>query len=192
MGSVVVLLLERPHTTLNTITMAFTVSSCCCYDLSTGSAIIAVLGLLASIYMTIAGWVYLGIFVQTKSLLSNYQSGPFDILIAFVAVLLVFGLLHLLFYSFLVHGTAKKQPGYVKAWLVFAYIFLVLDVVCILASAFLYNLFILIPTIIGLCIYIYFIMVVRSHHLILTAGNSEHSAKTGLEFHNVMRNSNPA
>merc|ERR1712243_44963 len=134
--------------------MVYRLSSCCCYDLKTGSSIIAVLGLLAYIGITISEASNLGII---------YENSDNSTLITVFICMLLAGIINLIFYALLVCGTAKSHPGCIKAWLVFMYITLWVDVIFSCGSIYFFDVDRIIFSFSRFLLNLYFVSVVRSY-----------------------------
>merc|ERR1712025_56176 len=145
---------------------------------------------MGSIGMTLAGIVNLVIYGTANA---HYGTNHINILIGAFSVILVLGLINITFFSFLVHGTANNHPGFVRAWLIFVYIFIGIDLLMILVSCILsFNFFSLIVSVPALIIKLYLVSVVRSFHISLKNEESNLApeipvkSNVNLEFNNKM------
>merc|ERR1719369_809075 len=158
------------------------VSSCCCYDLRTGSSIIAVLGLIFATVYTIAGAAGLAIYVpQVPTYIGN------ELIILF-SIIVVAGAVALVFYALLVHGTSKNHPGFTNAWIIYQCILLGLGIIG-MAITFIFtrNIINCIGQVIGLSLQLYFLSVVRSYRSQLIQKSQEEKPKiSDKEFSNKL------
>merc|ERR1712059_174754 len=98
--------------------------------------------------------------------------GGHELMVALSAsFLVVYGIIPLVFYSFLIHGTSKKHPGLTNAWLIFMYIWLGIMAVGMIISLFSFNVISLIGQIAILALLLFFVSVVRSYRLELVNQN---------------------
>ena len=95
-------------------------TSCCCYNLKIGSSIIAVIFFLLYFEIMIAACFLLGIGAY-------WAYHGHELVIGISAVYIIIELIHLLFFSFLIHGTVKVQQRFVQTWLIFTYIFIAIE-----------------------------------------------------------------
>jgi hypothetical protein len=152
------------------MTMAFEVNSCCCFNLKTGSSIIAVLGLLFTAVLTIVGVSGLWINVPQAFLYNNrgnfdWQFYTFSHLSVFSGIFLFMGVIPFVFYALLVHGTSRDHPGFIRVWIIFTYVWLMLEVILavfIVTEPLLPPVFLVLFTPF-LTFHVYFLVVVRSY-----------------------------
>merc|ERR1712126_10639 len=175
--------------TFETRNMFCRLNSCCCYDLRTGASVLAVLGLLFAIGTTIAGVVYLALGIVSHGYGHSALGG--SMLMGISCGILLIGILNLIFFSFLVHGTAKNHPGYVKAWLIFMYVFLGIDIFLFIITLIVGTFISSISLVPSFILKFSFISMVRSNHLSLTEEETIASSPKRLEFNNILAQINP-
>ncbi|KAJ8719388.1 hypothetical protein PYW08_011563 [Mythimna loreyi] len=154
----------------------FEFNKCCfCIDLRSGCLIIGYLNLIGNIIMVLLSIVTLATSAVAKSLINENEELKDSreglqvmttVLIAVVAIMLVFFILFLAFTIVLLVGLHKHKRGHIKAYLIYALIFIILSVIMFFAGfAGTQSAGEIIKQIFIILLNIYFLLVIRSYYL---------------------------
>jgi len=123
------------------------VQSCCCYDLKTGTLLVGVLELIASVSLSIFSiflMVSWAVVVEGGDVVSD-QVDPQLLKAAgtvwwvTMSIILFISVLNLVVTSILIHGAKKGRPGLLTPWLVLTAISVVLQLINIFGSLIFLN-----------------------------------------------------
>ncbi|CAB3227857.1 unnamed protein product [Arctia plantaginis] len=152
--------------------MAFEVNKCCfCVELRTGSLIIGYLNLVWNIIVTLLVIVSMAAVGVAVSSISEREMNEEKHTIAVIAMvvfgaILLFLILNLIFIIVLLVGLHKNKRGHVKAYLIYAFIFILFAIVMFISSIARGNpAGDIIKNLLTLLFTIYFFVVIRSYYL---------------------------
>lgn len=151
---------------------AFEFDKCCfCVDLKTGCFIIAYLSLIGYIGMAVLGIIALtvgGAIVSDNESDKDDRNAGIMVMVVGGLFLLVTVLL-LTFIVVLLVGLHKNKPGHVKAYLIYAGIFIGVSTILFItgAASGKHNASSIFQNIISILLSIYFLLVIRSQYLVM-------------------------